>query len=241
MSVEINLTGNVPENAVLIEAFPSKGYVSTIAANILVKKLDMKQVGCITSDELSGVVVVHESKPMVPIRIYTKDDIVVILSELIIPSPLLAEFSKAISRWIGKIKPRQLVLLASMSGMESTQEHEIFWVATDEKLAERIGKIDKVKKLEEGVLTGLSSSLMMECKGMKIPILSLMVETHYVPDALAAATLLDIIGKIVGRTIDVDELRTTGKKIEQKYQEMLAQLKKGQESYQDMTQLQMYR
>jgi predicted ATP-grasp superfamily ATP-dependent carboligase len=82
---------------------------------------------------------------------------------------------------------------------------------------------------------------MMGCGDLGIPILSLMVETHYIPDALAASTLLDVIGKLVGREIDSEELKTTGKKIEQKYQEMLDQLKKGQEHYQDMTQLPMYR
>jgi len=241
MVVKVDVKGRIPENAVLIEAFPSKGYVSTIAANILMKKLAMEQVGCITSDDMAGIVVVHESKPVMPIRIYAKDDLVLILSEIIIPGPMLADFSSAISDWIKKIKPRELILLASMSGIESTEEHEIFWVATEDHLSERVKKMERAKKLEEGVLTGISSSIMMECSGMKVPILLLLVETHYTPDALAAATLLDIIGRLVGKTIDVDELKTAGKKIEKKYQEMLEQLKKGQQNYQDMASISMYR
>ncbi|MCX6695764.1 MAG: PAC2 family protein [Candidatus Altiarchaeota archaeon] len=242
MTVDIKVKGKLPENAILIEAFPSKGYVSTIAANIIVKKLGMQEVGCITSDELTGIVVVHDSKPMLPIRIYAKDDLILITSELIIPVPLLPDFSKAIGAWIKGVKPREMILLASMSGIQTTEEHEIFWLSSDEKLSERMEKPDmKAKKLQDGVLTGISSGLMIECSDMKIPILSLMVETSYIPDALAAATLLEIIGKLIGMQIDVDELKTTGKKIEHKYQEMLEQLKKGQENYQDMAQLPMYR
>jgi uncharacterized protein len=138
MAVEINLKGKLPENAVLIEAFPSKGYVSTIAANFLVEKLGMQYVGCINSDELGGIIVVHASKPMPPIRIYAKDDIILIISELIIPSQLLSDFSKAIVNLIKKTKPRELILLASMSGIETTGEHEILWITTDDTLAERI-------------------------------------------------------------------------------------------------------
>ena len=50
MTVNICIEKDLPEDPVLIEAFPSRGYVSTLASNHMIKKLEMEQVGYIECD-----------------------------------------------------------------------------------------------------------------------------------------------------------------------------------------------
>jgi uncharacterized protein len=235
MTVNIVVTGRLPENLTLIEAFPSRGYVSTIAANHMIKTLDMDAVGYIECDKLDAVAVVHDGKPMHPIRIYTKNDLVILFSELIIPMNLVHEFTTALGDWFKTIKPKRAFLLASVSGMEAEKEHEIISVSTDDGVKEKIKKLN-LREMDEGVLTGMSSGLMIKCLSLGIPASSLMVETSYIPDVLASASLLKVLCEVLDLKIDVEELIKTGKSIEDKFRDNLEQMKKGQENYKELHQ-----
>ncbi len=235
MPVTIVVTGRIPENAVLIEAFPSRGYVSTIASNHLIRSLGFEQIGHIESEKLDAVAVVHDGVPMHPIRIYAKGDIIILFSELIIPMNLVHDFTTALSDWFASIKPRQVMLLASVPGVESKETHEIMAVTTDLEMAKKLKELG-VKEMTEGVLTGMSSSLMMKCCGGRIPATSLMVETSYIPDVLAAASLLGILKSLLSVEVDVGELTKAGKEIEERFMENLDKMKLGQERYKEMHQ-----
>jgi predicted ATP-grasp superfamily ATP-dependent carboligase len=96
--------------------------------------------------------------------------------------------------------------------------------------------------MQEGVLTGMSSSLMTKCCAIDIPSTSLMVETTYIPDVMAAASITKILAELLQLKIQIDELTKTGKDIESKFKENLEQMKIGQENYKEMhQQLSMYR
>ncbi|MFH0863309.1 MAG: PAC2 family protein [Candidatus Altiarchaeota archaeon] len=241
MVVNIVVTGKVPDNPTIIEAFPSRGYVSTIAGNHLIRQEKMEQIGYIESDKLDAIAVVHDGKPMHPIRIYSKGDLVVLFSELIIPLNLTHEFSTEVINWFKKIKPKKAILLASIPGVETSKEHEILAVSTDGQMIEKI-KALKIKQMNEGVLTGMSSSLMIKCCCLEIPVTSLMVETTYIPDVLAAASLMKMLSDILGLTVSIEELTKAGHDIEEKFRENLEQMKIGQENFKEMhQQLPMYR
>lgn len=241
MTVKIEIDGQLPKDAIVLEAFPSRGYVSTIAVNHMIKKLGMRQVGYMESDKLDSIAVVHDKKPMHPIRIYVKDDLVVLFSELMIPFSLVHEFTSAIGDWFKELKPKTALLLASVPGTSTDKEHEIMVLSTDDEVRGKLLKMG-LKEMEEGVLTGMSSSLMIKCCGHDIPATSLMVETSYIPDVLAASSLLKILNKLLGLDVDVEELNKAGHEIEKKFKDTMSQLTKGQENIQQMSQVQsMYR
>ncbi len=240
MSVEIKLTEPIPEGSIVIEAFPSKGYVSTLAANQLIKQLDMKLVGHISCSKLDAIALVHGHKPMHPIRVYRKDMLVVVFSELIIPFNLTHEFTEVLGSWLTSLKPKSVIFLASIPGLETDKEHEIMTVSTDEEIAKKIKGLN-LRRMEEGVLTGLSSALMLSCADGGIPATAFMVETNYVPDVLAAASLLEIIGRILGFEVELDELTKAGKQIEDKFRENLNQMKKGRDDLKELHEEGMYR
>ncbi len=131
MATKIVITGEIPKKPIVIEGFPSKGFVSTIATRYMIDELGMKVVGHVVSDKLKSIAIVHNAEPLYPVRIYSKDDIVLIFSEVIIPVKQIHEISTAISEWFAEIKPKEVILLAGISGKVTEKEHEILGLATN--------------------------------------------------------------------------------------------------------------
>lgn len=241
MTVEFILCEQVPENPIVIEAFPSKGYVSSIAAFYLIREAGFRQIGSIKATGLDNFVVVHEGELMRPIRIYAKDNILLVFSEIIIIPSLVSEFTEEFRKWLKDIQVKEVVLLASLLGMDSKEEHKILGIATTDELRGRLSDIG-VEELKEGVLTGLSSTLALHCGEVGIPTTSFLVETPYVPDALAAADLLEVLSKMLDIEVNVDNLRSTGRQFEGKFKQILKQIDKGQKDYEKLGSMEgMYR
>jgi uncharacterized protein len=226
MVTEINMEKGLPKNPIVIEAFPSKGFVSTIAAKYMIDELDMEVVGHLKSDRVQSIAVIHNSKPMYPIRIYVKNDLIVVFSEVNIPFDRVSEFSDVLSRWFADIKPRQVILLAGIAGKSTDKEHEIFGITTDPELKKKLKKID-VEEIDEGLLTGVSSDLLLNCIEKKIPVVSLMAETRYTPDPLGAASMLEILNELLDQDIDTKKLIDKGEEIESMFEEISKQMRKG--------------
>lgn len=234
MTTEIELKGKIPENPIIIEGFPSVGFVSTIATKYMMDELGMKLIGWVNSDGIRSVAIVHDSKPMRPIRIYRKDNLILLFSEVNIPMQYAREFSQALREWFRKIKPEKVILLAGIHGKTTEKEHEIFGISNDSALTKELSEMN-VEIIEEGILSGISSDLLLDCIDDNIPAISLMAETRYMPDPLGAASMLDILNKILKLNMDVKKLAERGKEIEGKFREIAEQLKKGKDKHEEMS------
>ncbi len=226
MVTDIRIRRELPKNPIVIEAFPSKGFVSTIAAKYMIDELNMEVAGYLKSDRIQSIAVIHDSKPMYPIRVYTKDNLVVVFSEVNVPFHHASEFSDVLSRWFVEIKPKQVILLAGIAGKSTDKEHEIFGITIDPKAKEKLKKL-KIEGIEEGMLTGISSDLLLDCIENKIPTVSLMAETRYTPDPLGAASMLRILNELLDLKIDTKKLIEKGEEIEKMFEDISQQLKKG--------------
>ncbi|HIE34386.1 MAG TPA: proteasome assembly chaperone family protein [Candidatus Altiarchaeales archaeon] len=233
MATEIVLRKDIPKNPIVIEGFPSKGFVSTIATRYIIDELEMKVVGYIRSDHVKSIAVVHGSVPMHPVRIYAKDNIVLIFSEINIPIQFVGEFSDAFVEWFREIKPGKVFLLAGIACKEIEKEREIFSLTNDIELEKKLHNLN-VEKLEEGMLTGISSDILLSCIEDNIPTVSLMAETRYIPDPLGAAALVDIVNKLLGLGIDVKKLEDKGEEIEVMFKDIMNQMRKGKECHEGM-------
>jgi len=233
MTTKVVTYEKIPQNAKVIEAFPSNGFVSTIAAQRIIEQLDMQLIGHIESDNTQGIAVIHKSKPLRPIRIYAKNDLVIVYSEMIIPLDSLSEFSEGLTAWFKEIQPREVLLLAGVSGVEVSEEHEILGIATTEELTKKLEKA-KVKILTDGMITGISADLLIYCMAERIPCISLVTETQFIPDPTAGASMLRILNSLLHLDIGTKDLDNAGTQIESRVKEITAQLKRGREKYKKM-------
>lgn len=234
---KIIITKEIPKNPIIIEGFPSKGFVSTIAAKYMIDELGMEVCGYMESDKIDSIAVVHNYKPMRPIRIYAKDNLVIIFSELVVPIRNVRELSSALMVWFEEIKPKQVILLAGISGLTTDKEHEIMGISLNPVIDKKFEELG-IKRVEEGMLTGISSELLLSCIEKKIPAASLMAETHHTPDPLAAASMVKILNSILGTKVDTKNLIEEGQKIEEVYKEISEQLKRGKNGYDEIKEFQ---
>ena len=239
----IILRKEVSRNATIIEGFPTIGFVGTIAARYIVEELDMELVGHIESTAIPSVAIIHKSQPNPPIRIYAKDNLIIILSELVIPSQFTHELSRILVKWFKEIKPKEVISLVGISSepmplniikplsiQQECEMHEVFGIATNDELNKKLEKL-KVTVINEGTITGESSDILLKCIEYDIPAISLMVEAHIVPDPLASASVLKILNKHLKLKVDVEKLMEQGKKVEKQFKVILEQLKKGKTGY----------
>jgi len=90
----------VTEGALVITCFPSVGMVSSVVGHYLIDNLDLEFVGGVVDPRLPPLTLVTDGKPMPIIRAYAGkpecsiegcDKIILLMSELVIPSPLVHE------------------------------------------------------------------------------------------------------------------------------------------------------
>jgi len=93
----------------VIVGVPEVGLVGTIAASYLVEQLRLPEIANFESELLPPVVVVHDSEPKPPIRIFGKDALAVVVSEIPLVSLLSYGFASQIVAWC-KAKQGKMVI-----------------------------------------------------------------------------------------------------------------------------------
>ena len=114
----------ITEEALVITCFPSVGMVSSVVGHFLIDNLDLEFVGGVVDPRLPPLTLVTDGKPMPIIRAYAGkpecsidgcDKIILIMSELVIPSPLVHDIVWALYDWSKGSKIRMGILVDAFS------------------------------------------------------------------------------------------------------------------------------
>ena len=98
----------------------------------------------------------------------------------------------------------------------------------------------KVRLIKDGVLTGVSSNILVHCVEKEMPAIGLMAETEYSPDAIAAATMIEVLNQLLKVRISSETLLRMGRDIEEEFRKIMRQMKKGRDGYLKMEEGPMY-
>ena len=209
------------EDALVICCFPSVGMVSSIVAHFLIDHLKLEFVGGVAHPKLPPLSLVNNGKPMPPIRAYTGepickiegcDKVLLLMSELIVPEPLVNDIVNELFTWSKDAKAAMAVLVDAfaMKGMkgglngeeplveyEDTEEIDVLGVAATEKMSEILKDLE-IPPLEQGVIKGMTGAMLSQATARKRNIMSLMVEADpRFPDARAAAVIIEHLNKLL--------------------------------------------
>jgi predicted ATP-grasp superfamily ATP-dependent carboligase len=78
-----------------------------------------------------------------------------------------------------------------------------------------------IEKLKEGIVVGVTGALLLE---RDIPVSSIFVETHSaMPDSKAAASIIQVLDKYLGLSIDYKPLLKQAEEFEKKLKTLIAQ------------------
>lgn len=196
------------KNPTIILALPDVGLVGVISAMQMIESLEPRVIGEIESELFPPITIIHEGKILAPIRIYEKNGIVIIVSEIPIPTTVIRPLISKIVSWAIE---KNASLLLIPGGTPSPNRLEIdspkvFAVATNDETL-KVAKKHGADTFREGILVGPHAIALMESVKKGLNALSLMAQSFLnYPDPGAAASIIEILNKMLKTNISVEEL-----------------------------------
>lgn len=195
----------------VVVGVPEIGLVGTIAASYLVEHLGLPEVAFADSDMAPQVVIVKDSQPKQPIRIFGKGTLAVVVSEVPLTSRLSFELASQVVAWA---RAKQCKMIVGMTGIPSEARVEsggdkasaILAVTNDAGLRKSLKSIG-AHPYERGIIISTYATLLKQAVAAEVANLTLLAESYAeFPDPGAAAASLDVLSKLLSISVDVKPL-----------------------------------
>jgi uncharacterized protein len=212
------------KNPILIEGFPGIGLVGNIASQYIVNELNMTYLGSMSSKFFPPLAVLLGGVVNMPVRIYEDAAKGIIVLTADIPVHPLASYDvgKEIVSWAESINAKEMVCLAGITVM--TEQHRVFGAVSKKDLLERIKDVTEIFEL--GTITGITGSIMNECRVRNLPAICLLGETASAePDPRAAIAAVETLNKIYNLGVSTNKLSEQAEQIEVQMAQLAQQLK----------------
>jgi predicted ATP-grasp superfamily ATP-dependent carboligase len=226
-----DVVGSTP---VVISSFPSAGLATTVAGHYIIRALTLPRVGRFESADSAPIAVVQDGEVSPTIRVYGRSGLALVLSEFP-PTPVQAN---AVARTIlaaAAVRKARLVVCLEGVVPHPTEETpsvsvetpaeappvvEQVWGAFSHPDAGLAKAFDaaKVRRLEDGVIGGVSGALLVQALGGTVPVAVLLVSANApegLPDHRAGAALIETLDRLLPELkIDTGPLRAQAEMIE---------------------------
>ena len=217
---------------ILVEGFPGLGLVGTISASYLIEKLKMEPLGYITGEQFPPLAAVHNHRPLYPARMYysQKHDLVVFISEFVVPIGAVNELADKIYDFARKNRVRKII---SLGGITIKGEQEtVYSIASLPELTSKLEKMRRVKLIKEGATTGVTGVLLAKGAVENYPVISLLAESQegYM-DPKAASMVLETLSDLLHISIDTSALENEARLIDDKVKHVMSRAKSAHADY----------
>ncbi|MFQ5837536.1 MAG: proteasome assembly chaperone family protein [Thermoplasmata archaeon] len=184
----------------VLEAIPTVGLSSTIACSYLVSSFGLDQISALESDEFPPISMIYSKKPKFPARIYASEKLklAVFISEVPLPANLHRSLARTLLDWTRDQGCQEIICMEGLSVSDGGNRPLRIWgVGSTDRAREKLGT-SGIEQLETGMISGVSGVLLNEGRWVKFDVISLLAETRpYMPDALAAAKLVEGIDRLL--------------------------------------------
>lgn len=210
------------KNPIIIQGFPSVGMVGTIAGEFLARKaLRMKEVGHIKSREIMPITLIEEGIPRRPIRIFRKDNLLVLVSDIVTTVELIHPLVEAIVDWAEAKEAEKIITLGAFLSKGEEKGRKVYGIGTTPQMVAELKKVN-ANLFRLGAVAGLHGILLVECTERDIPAIGLFSEARFrYPDPEAAAEVLKTLGKLINRDINVEPLFEMAEETKQRMRRLL--------------------
>jgi len=212
----------------IIVGVPESGLVGTITCSYLMEQLKLPERGFIDSDLLPQVMIVHHSAVTYPIHIFGKDNLVVVLSEVPLPPYASLEVAKEIASWAKSLKANVVIGVTGAPSKARDESHgegkpTVVGVGnTETSLA--VLKSSGALPFEDGIISGFYANLLKHCNSNGQSSITLLAESlSQFPDPAAAASIIEVLGKLLSLSLDAQPLLKESEEIRLKSRELMAE------------------
>jgi len=206
----------------LLVGFPSNGLVGTFSISYLIHSLKMKQVGEIDIPNIPDTLFVENGEILAPIRIYNKDNIFIIISDIPFNQFLAEKFAHRVHEFCKKNAIRKIIIVNGMETANKQKESpKIYGLVTHQKL-ESILYNHQITKFLDGSIFGTDASIVVIFRKTKIPVLVLYAECHaFFPDPEASIVVIVTIGNILDIKVDTKDIQNKMEKLRIQYRNLM--------------------
>ncbi len=213
----------------LLEVFPGVGLVGAMAGSYIIEKLEMENIGRIESDLFPQITAVHNAVPMFPSRVYKSDKfkLVLFMAEFSMPPGVIYPLSQEILSFARKYQIKRIV---SVGGLPSQKPSGVIYITSSDQAVLKDASNLGIKPIEDGVIAGISASLLAYSNEYEIPTMDILVEVNpAIMDPKYAEIAITGLNKLLGIEIDLSELHKEAKIVDAKIRELLKKVKEHQQ------------
>ncbi len=221
---------------IIVVGLPDVGLVGTIAVSYLIDKLKMNELGYIDSRRFPPFVIIKESAVKNPVRIYGKDNIIAVISDLPFLPFIINRFSKSLLAWARTLSPKTVIGITGLPVYDRIQINKpaVAGIATTDSTRNILDEAG-VRLLSDGIFSGIYAGLIKECNTQNIPNITLLAESYLnFPDPAASLETLSVVGKILNIHIDLKQLKEEAERIKINMRELMLHTEKALKQSQKM-------
>ncbi len=227
MAIEIVKTSLIEARSPLVlVGFPGVGLVGSVATSYFVEKNGFKLSGYVASNDFAPLAAIHNYVPLPPVRIYYSKErnIVVVLSEIVVPVGVSNEMAHMIVDFAKELKSDRIISIGGISLKEA--ENAVYIIGNEKSGADTYVSKKIGKSIKEGATTGVTGTLLAMGSFSDYSILAVLAEAN--PDTVdpkAAANALQALSKIINVPVNTLELEKEARMLSQAAKESVVKAK----------------
>lgn len=195
------------ENTLLV-GFPSNGLVGTFTISYLINYLKMENIGEIELADLPPTLFVENGQILPPIRIYKKNNLTIIISDLPFDPFLAMDFSDSILNYSKENKIKKIIIVGGLESINPDQKsRKVFGLVTHHSLDKLLYEND-ISKFLFGSIFGTDAAIINVFRKSQIPALVLYAECNpFFPDPDASIKAITYLAKILKIKVDTTDIQ----------------------------------
>jgi len=210
----------------LIAGFSQFGLAGLTAVDYLVDRLAFEPVGNVTAEQLPAITPFENGRPRHHTRLFSHADrdLTVLVGELFVPAWAAESLSEAVLDWTRTNRVEEVAVLQGVTIPHAPDEHEVFYVATDDYRDRRLADAD-VQPMGRGFLDGVNAELVARGLESSLRTGVYLTPVHsQAPDVEAAIRLLESVSAVYDLDLDTEPLQAFAEEIREYYEELATRL-----------------
>mgnify|MGYP003624022755 CR=1 FL=1 len=206
-SMEVSKTNKPKPGSLLLIGIPGPGLIGTLSLTYIIHSLKMDYYGEIQNSP-STVIFVDNGQIIGPIRIYKKDKIFAILSDVPIDYELSVGFTESVIDFVKKNSIETIVFLTGIHVSDKKPENlKTYGLVTNDGMDSLLYEND-IPKFLSGAIAGPESAVITYLKNSGISTLILLTECNFFfPDPESAMHTIQTLSKILKIPIDLADFK----------------------------------
>jgi len=195
-------------SSILFVGIPGPGLIGILSLTYIIHTLKMEIIGEVEHPDLSNIIFIDNGELFGPARIYKKNSLFAIISDVPIDYTLADGFAESIIDFCKKNKVGMIIILSGLQAIgRDLVSLKTYGLVTDERL-ERVLYENEIPKFLSGMITGPDATILTRLKNSSVPTMTLYTECNFFfPDPEAAINTIKTVSRILKTEIDITEFK----------------------------------